>query len=206
MLEDDELIHGYLEDSIESIAEEVNSIEIMKLECNIFESISHRFELYLNSAFSKIPNQIDDKLVGSIQKSRIAMQFDNMIYTIEELMKQLENGVELHYDVERISGPKPLKIVEMSSYETNFNQLIDIYALTFRENGHIKHLISLLDDENPEIRIMGVDGLLYVLKVLTKFHEEIPGIGTLKEIINSFKTMPKLSQLFKTEINSKNSK
>lgn len=205
-LEEDELIHRYVEDSIESIADEVNSIEIMKLECNIFENISHRFELYLNSAVNRIPRQIDNKFMDRIQRSRIALQLDNMIYSIEELMKQLENGIELHYEEDRILEPKPLRITEMTAVETNFNQLIDIYALTFREHGHINHLISLLNDESPEIRIMGVDGLLYVLKVLTEFHEEIPWAGAFKEVINSFKTMPRLSGSFKTRINLKNFK
>lgn len=201
-LEEDELIHRYVEDSIESIAEEVNSIDIMKLECNIFENISHKFELYLNSAVNRIPHQIDDKFRSRIQKSRIALQLDNMIYTLEELIKQLETGVELHYDY-GISGPNHLKLTEMPADETNFNQLVDIYALTFREQGHIEHLISLSNDESPAVRIMGVDGLLYVLKVLTKFHEQIPGEGTLKEIINSIKSMPKFAGSFKTGIDSK---
>jgi len=199
--EEDELIHRYVEDSMESIAEEVNSIDIMKLECNIIENISRRFEIYLSSAVNRIPHQIDDKFMSRIQKSRIALQLDNMIYTLEELMKQVETGMELNYD-DGVSGPT-LKITEMPADETNFNQLVDIYALTFREHGHIEHLISLLNDESPRVRIMGVDGLLYVLKVLTEFHEQIPGEARFKEIINSFKTMPKLAGSFKTGISSK---
>lgn len=201
--EEDELIHRYVEDSIESIAEEENAIEIMKLECNIFENISHKFGCYLNNAVNGIPHHFEDNFRVKIHKSRIALHLDNMIYTIEELMKQLESGAELHFDNDTISGSKPLKINEVSDNETNFNQLVYIYALTFRENGHIGHLISLLNDDSPEVRIMGVDGLLYVLKVLTEFHEEIPGAGILKDITNSFKIMPKISDSLKTGINSK---
>jgi hypothetical protein len=39
--------------------------------------------------------------------------------------------------------------------ETDLNKLINLYSITFRENGHVNHLLSFLNDDNPNIRHMG---------------------------------------------------
>ena len=54
--------------------------------------------------------------------------------------------------------------------ETYLKSIINIYALTFRENGHLNHLKSLLNDDNYKIRNMAINGLIYALNNLTDFY------------------------------------
>ena len=193
---------------MEIIAGEVNSIEIFQMECNIFNNITNKFEHYLNNALNRIPHHLDDKFVSRLQKSRIALQLIDMICSLDGIMKQLEYEMEFEGNWKEADFNDPyhktiMEIIKLESNENNFNNLIDIYALTFREKGHLNHIIALLDDENPEVRIMGVNGLLYVLKVLIHFHEHIPYEETVLEILKSFKTAQKILKSFKSKINLK---
>ena len=131
-----------------------------------------------------------------------------MICSFEGIMKQLEYEMEFEGNWKEVDFNDPyhetiMEIIKLESNENNFNNLVDLYALTFREKGHLNHILALLDDENPEVRIMGINGLLNVLKVLTHFHEQLPYEGTILEILNLFKTAPKIPKLFKSRINFK---
>lgn len=206
--EDGCVIQKNIDKSMEIIVGEMNGIEIFQMECNIFNNITHKFELYLINALNKIPFHMDDKFVSRLQKSRIALQLDDMICSLDGIMEQLEYETEFRYNLEEADSnyhyhETIMEINKLESNENNFNNLIDLYALTFREKGHLNHLIALLNDENPEVRTMGVNGLLYVLKVLTHFHEQVPYEEAVLEILNSIKTAPKITRLFKSRINLK---
>ena len=58
--------------------------------------------------------------------------------------------------------------------ETYLKSIINIYALTFRENGHLNHLKSLLNDDNYKIRNMAINGLIYALNNLTDCYYDKP--------------------------------
>ena len=45
--------------------------------------------------------------------------------------------------------------------------------------------MSILNDDDPEIRHMGIDGLIYVLKVLTNYEEQIPFEPMISEVLNT---------------------
>ncbi len=63
--------------------------------------------------------------------------------------------------------------------------------MTFRENGHLSHLKSLLNDDNYKIRNMAINSLIYALNNLTDFYYDKPHGNlisqTLGEAIPLFK-------------------
>lgn len=179
----------YIDESMESIAGEINNIELFKLECNVFNNLVDKFGLYIHSVWNRVPHYFNDKYRLSIQNSRLASSFDDMFFSFFHFKnemddKKLENSME---DME--NHELKVSYIELMDFEinneTNFTNLIDIYALTFREKGHINHIMSILNDDNPEIRHMGIDGLIYVLKVLTKYEEHIPFEGVISKALST---------------------
>jgi hypothetical protein len=155
----------YIDESMESIAGEVNNIEVFKLECNVFNNLVDKFGLYLHSVWNRVPLYFDDKYRFKIQNSRLASSFDDLFFSFFNSQNdmddmKLENSME---DMETNEFKVPyIEIIDFEkSKETNFTNLIDVYALTFREKGHINHIMSILNDDNPEIRHMGIDGLMF---------------------------------------------
>jgi hypothetical protein len=193
-LSSDYHVHEYVDESMEAIAGEVNNIEIFKLECNVFNNVSDKFDTYVHSLWNRVPHLLDHKFHIKLHNSRLATSFDDMIISLFKFMMVVEHDLEIEntdldtlelYDGDIIPY---LEIIDMEkNHENNFNNLINIYALTFRENGHLNHLISLLNDDDPIVRHMGVDGLIYVLKVLTAYEEHIPFESIISEVVNTVK-------------------
>ena len=52
------------------------------------------------------------------------------------------------------------------SKEDSLQKLASFYTQTFREKGHLRRLIALLDDDDRNIQQIGVNALTDVLKVL----------------------------------------
>ena len=69
--------------------------------------------------------------------------------------------------------------------ESYLKRLIDLYALTFHETGHIRHLESLLEDDNQKIREMAIVGLIYASKHLINFQENSPVENLFSELSNN---------------------
>ncbi len=202
------VVQRYVNESLELIAGEVNSTEIFKMECNLFDNLVHKFGIYITLALNILPHLLNERLVSRVQKSNMTLYLYEMIFLIEVMMKLLESKWEEKYDSLRDQHLDVfIEIEGVETEENEFHKLIDVYALTFRENGHINHLISILNDEDPVVRVMGVDGLIYVLKVLTHFQEHVPFEGTIAMILNSFKISPNLPESFRSRISlKKNSK
>ena len=183
-------IQKYVDESMEAIAGEVNNIEMFKLECNIFNNLIDKFELYLHSMWNWVPHHIDNKFRLKFANSRLAVSFDDMIFNLVKILMVVENDLDLYNSMDNQYEPFEQDIIpfiEIKDVEKNknndFNHLIDVYALTFREKGHLNHLISLLNDEDPDVRHMGIDGLIYVLKVLTHYEESVPYETIISEVL-----------------------
>jgi hypothetical protein len=180
----------YIDESMESIAAEENNIGLFKVECNVFNNLVDKFGLYLHSAWNRVPHYMDDKYRLKLQNSRLPSSFDDMFFSFFQF-KTVMDDMELENSNEKMETNE-LNIfpyVEIMDFEknkeTNFNNLIDVYALTFREKGHINHIMSILNEDDPEIRHKGIDGLIYVLKVLNNYEEQIPFEPMISEVLNT---------------------
>jgi len=190
-IDSDHNIQKYVDESMEAIAGEVNNIEMFKLECNVFNNLIDKFELYLHSMWNRVPHHFDNKFRSKFENSRLAVSFDDMIFNLVKILMVVENDLDLENSMDNLYEPFEhdiIPFIEIKDVDKNkkndFNHLIDVYALTFREKGHLNHLMSLLDDEDPDLRHMGVDGLIYVLKVLTNYEENVPFETIISEVLN----------------------
>ena len=59
-----------------------------------------------------------------------------------------------------------LDIVKVEQTENPLNSLANIYAMTFLEKGHLRRLTALLDDEDSNVQMMGINGLIYAITTL----------------------------------------
>jgi hypothetical protein len=67
-----------------------------------------------------------------------------------------------------------------SSEKESVQKLADFYAGTFTERGHLRRLISLLDDDDYDIRQIGVNALIGVIETLLRVSTEKKSIKPLK--------------------------
>ncbi|MDD3985517.1 MAG: hypothetical protein PHY59_06480 [Methanobacterium sp.] len=94
-------------------------------------------------------------------------------------------------DIIPYSELKKLEITE----KTFLKPIINLYALTYRENGYLRRLESLLYDDNYMICNMAINGLIYALNNLTNFYYDKPHINFIS------KTLAEVKQPFKHLLN-----
>ncbi len=192
------------EDSLDVISGEVNKYEIFEFSFDILTQILYKFDNYLhskhyfNSLNLKYITKINTALKSMINHSRFVESWNDMMYNLLRIMLVIDHDMDIFHmdnvDVNDYYQNNMDKLVnipytELSEIEvtedTYINTLIHVYATTFRENGHIYRLESLLDDDNYKIRHMAVLGLIYALKVLTNFHEDKPFENLISEVLEN---------------------
>ncbi|MFZ0441615.1 MAG: hypothetical protein WAL81_03185 [Methanobacterium sp.] len=192
------------EDSLDVISGEVNKYEIFEFSFDILTQILYKFDNYLhskhyfNSLNLKYITKINAALKSMINHSRFVESWNDMMYNLLRVMLVIDHDMDIFHmdnvdvnDYYQNNMDKLFNIpyTELSEIEvtedTYINTLIHVYATTFRENGHIYRLESLLDDDNYKIRHMAVLGLIYALKVLTNFHEDKPFENLISEVLEN---------------------
>ena len=81
----------YVDESMESIAAEVNNIELFKLECNVFNNLVDKFGLYIHSIWNRVPYYFDDKYRLKFQNSRLASSFDDIFFTLFHFKYEMDD-------------------------------------------------------------------------------------------------------------------
>jgi len=191
------------EDSMEIIKGEVNKYEIFELSYDIINYLICNLDNYLHPKLDFIPNlffisKLNSKVKSKIKHSRLIESWNDMMYHLLNLMMILDNDLNIlqlnedDVDDYYLKNPDEPGIISYSEVmnleiteESYINTLVDIYAMTFREKGHLNHLEALLDDDNYKIRQMGIVGLIYVLKVLTNFKEDKPYENLISEVLGA---------------------
>lgn len=164
------------------------------------DDIVHRSNLLSERGTLKNFNSI---LTLIFKDSIFLNSWDEMIYYFMRLITELDichnilgiknseiDNFYLHHYKQGIIPYSELKKLEITE-ETFFKPIIYLYALTYRENGHLRRLESLLYDDNYKIRNMAINGLIYALNNLTNFYYDKPHINliskTLADIKHPFK-------------------
>ena len=180
------------EESLDIIIGDINKYEIFDYSFEIFNYLINNLEDYI---FHKSNFLSSNKYSIKKFNSRFTLMFkgskfhyfwNDMSYIILKLLIELDKG----HDIMRINesevddyylNPHEPEIIPYSELkniditeETYLKSIINIYALTFRENGHINHLKSLLNDNNHNIRNMAINGLIYALNNLTDPYYDKP--------------------------------
>ena len=192
------------EDSLDVISGEVNKYEIFEFSFDILNQILYKFDHYLhskhyfNSLNLKYVTKINKALKSMLKHSRFVESWNDMMYNLLRVMLVIDHDMDIFHmknvdvndyyqnDMDKLFNIPYTQLSEIEVTEdTYINTLIHVYATTFRENGHIYRLESLLDDDNYKIRHMAIVGLIYALKVLTNFHEDKPFENLISEVLEN---------------------
>jgi hypothetical protein len=180
------------EESLDVISSDLNKYEILDYSYDILNEIISKFDVdiqlkrYLplpSFPISKINSAIKSKIINS----RFTITWDNLMYNMLKVMLIIDKDLDIfhmtkvdvnNYYEEDLDIPFNMPYNELSQIEVeddfHLDNIITVYATTFRENGSIYHLESLLNDDNENIRHKAVNGLLYALKGLTNYKPDKP--------------------------------
>jgi|GEM_PF-2347519 len=160
--------------SLELIAEDIHKFEAFEILYGLFSNVlldlSYNFHLKWKL------------LVNSIIKNKHVTKYLNSImdYFTQETLVILEsplNFLLLFIHEEKIEGFHEEEnienwlqyysdIIKLEKTEDPLNSLANIYAMTYLENGHLRRLAALLDDEDFDVQMMGINGLIYATSSL----------------------------------------
>ncbi len=197
------------EESLDIIVGDINKYEIFDYSFKIFNYLINNLEDYVFHKSNFLSSnkysikKFNSRFTLIFKGSKFLYSWNDMIYSVLKLLIELDRG----HDIMRINesevddyylNPHEPEIIPYSELknldvteETYLKSIINIYALTFRENGHLNHLKSLLNDDNYKIRNMAINGLIYALNNLTDFYYDKPHGNlisrTLGEVKQPFK-------------------
>lgn len=149
--------------------------EFVQLDLSSITKNGNKFELSMKKFIRSL-----------ISNHKLMVHWNDMMYSLMELFIEMDGNMHvLDISCEEIDDYflntadteilpyNELKEIELTN-ENYLHTLADVYATTFRENGHITHLLKYLDDEDYKVRLVGVRALIYVLKKLTNFEDKSP--------------------------------
>ncbi len=200
-VDDNVSVRKSAEESMEMVRGEVNKYEIFELSTDILNQVTIHLEDYFNPILDHFPKKsyfstkFNSKVKPKIKNSRLAVSWNDLMFDLMEVMIIIDHELNIFqisdldvkdYYLNKTDDLDILPYEELSNIELTeecyLKRLIDIYALTFRETGHIIHLESLLEDDNYKIREMAINGLIYAYKNLTNFQENKPFENLFSEI------------------------
>jgi hypothetical protein len=193
------------EESLDMIVGDLNKYEIFEKCFNTFNYLTNNLEDYLFhkshllSANKYSIKKFNSKFTLIFKGSKFLYSWNDMIYRILKLLIELDRG----HDIIQINesevddyylNPHEPEIIPYSELEkldvteeTYLKSIINLYALTFRENGHLNHLKSLLNDDNYKIRNMAINGLVYALNNLTYCYYDKPHGNLMSRTLGDIK-------------------
>ena len=187
MNDDDTYVRKNALRSMEIIASEVNKSEMLNLSNDIIHYLTYNLKTYLQTKFN-----FNDLITRLTNSKTLASSVDKL-YDKFEILGVLDKELnisqvnELTAEKENIDEYGVIPYNELENLEitneTYLNRLMDLYSLTYREKGHIKHLESYLNDDNYKVREMGINGLIYALKGLSNFKESKPDKNSISKLI-----------------------
>lgn len=198
---DEANLRNSIEKSMDVITGEVDSYKVFDLSVDIFDHLISNLSCNTKKLLEMIHLDVTGmsrksfKLESSIKtftkslvtNKTLMLHWNDMMYSVMKLLVDIDEDMNVlglegddldDYYLKNLEGPEilpynELKEIEITN-ETHLHTLADVYATTFREKGHINHLLNYLDDDDYKIRRMGVLALIYVLKKLTGFEEKSP--------------------------------
>jgi hypothetical protein len=160
--------------SLELIAEEIHKFEAFEIIYGLFSNVlldlrynfRVKWKLKVNSFIKNNHiNKYLNSLMDYFTKETLVI-LDSPLNFLSLLIngKNIEHFPEdenhdnwLHYYSD---------IINVEQNDDPLNSLANIYAMTFLENGHLRRLTALLDDEDSHIQMMGINGLIYAISTI----------------------------------------
>ncbi len=189
------------EESLDVISSDLNKYEILDYGYDILNEIISKFDVNIELKDLPIPSfpisKLNSVVKSKIFNSRFSVKWDNLMYNLLKVMLVIDKDLDIFHmskvDVnnyeEDLDIPFNMPYNELSQIEVDddfhLDNIITVYATTFRENGSIYHLESLSNDDNENIRNKAVTGLLHALNGLTNYKPDKPHENLInKELMN----------------------
>jgi hypothetical protein len=208
--DDKSTVRKSAEESLDTITCELNKYEILDYSYDILNHIVSRLDNYYNfKGYSPIKHhplaRLNEMIKSRIINSRFTVSWDDMMYNLLKIMLVIDNDLNIFQmntidvdDYYQNNMDKSFNIPynELEQIEipedSHLDRLTTIYALTYRENGSISHLVGLLNDENYKIMHMAIVGLNYALKGLSQYQPKSQDNNLINKVFT--KISPSLSE------------
>jgi hypothetical protein len=159
------------------------SLELISGEIHKFESFEKIYGQFSNVLLDLSYNfHLKWKLVANsiIKNNHVSKYLNSMMdYFTKETLVILKNNpslllfineekIEAFHDTENIDNWLEYysDMIKFEKIEDPLDSLANVYAMTYLENGHLRKLAAFLDDEDPNVQMMGINGLTYAIKSL----------------------------------------
>ncbi len=168
--------------SLDLIAEEIHRFEVMDAVFDIFCKLKNRITFRVNQFGLLVVSSIypfDKQNSANISKTSIknnvshnSTLFNRLICGLRVLNRKVDKMVPYleemeNYDEVEYKELSCLNTQNSKSHEReSLQKLADFYASTFTERGHLRRLISLLDDKDYEVQQIGFNALSDIVEVL----------------------------------------
>jgi hypothetical protein len=159
--------------SLELIAEEIHKFEAFEIIYGLFSNVLLNLSYSFHMKWKLIVNSIIKNNYVTKYLNSLTDYFTHEILVILNsplniLSLFIEEKIEDFSEDENLDNwlHYYLDIVKVEQTENPLNSLANIYAMTFLEKGHLRRLAALLDDEDSNVQMMGINGLIYAITTL----------------------------------------
>ena len=170
--------------SLDLIAEEIHRFEVMDAVFDMFYKLKNRITFKVNQfKFLAVSSVYSLDKLNSADLSKVSIKnnifysntlFNRLICKLRALNRKMDKMVPYLEEIENYDEKEYKEMIclniqnSKSSEKESLQKLADFYASTFTERGHLRRLISLLDDEDYDIQQIGVNALTEIVEILLK--------------------------------------
>ena len=170
--------------SLDLIAEEIHRFEVMDAVFDMFYKLKNRITFKVNQfKFLAVSSVYSLDKLNSADLSKVSIKnnifhrntlFNRLICKLRALNRKMDKMVPYLEEIENYDEKEYEEMIclniqnSKSSEKESLQKLADFYASTFTERGHLRRLISLLDDEDYDIQQIGVNALTEIVEILLK--------------------------------------
>jgi hypothetical protein len=170
--------------SLDLIAEEIHRFEVMDAVFDMFYKLKNRITFKVNQfKFLAVSSVYSLDKLNSADLSKVSIKnnifhsntlFNRLICKLRALNRKMDKMVPYLEEIENYNEKEYEEMIclniqnSKSSEKESLQKLADFYASTFTERGHLRRLISLLDDEDYDIQQIGVNALTEIVEILLK--------------------------------------
>jgi hypothetical protein len=168
--------------SLDLIAEEIHRFEVMDAIFDMFCKLKNRITFKVNQfKFIAVSSVYSFGKLNSADLSKINIKnnivhsntlFNRLIRKLRALNRKMDKMVPYLEKIENYDENEYKEIIclniqnSKSREKESLKKLANFYASTFTERGHLRRLMSLLDDENHDIQQIGVKALTKICETL----------------------------------------
>ncbi len=168
--------------SLDLIADEIHRFEVMDAVFDVFCRLKNRIIFRVNqfgflsvlSVYSPNKQNLVDISKTSIKNGIFHNNtlFNRLICKFRALNRKIDKMIPYLEEIENYNeiGYKETSCLNIQNFKSNENEslqkLANFYVSTFTERGHLRRLISLLNDGDEDIQYIGVNALTDVVEIL----------------------------------------